>query len=60
MSECCVTQYGRASVLQRCIQMNKLSAAASLLSADVSHKPFDVAELSFRVVPRYRSEIAVK
>jgi len=53
-------QSNRAALLQRCVQMNRSSAAASLLSADVAHKPFNMAELAFNVVQRPRSEIAVK
>ena len=55
-----VTQSRRAAVLQRCVQMNRSSVAASLLSADVAHKPFDMAELSFNIIQRRRLEIAVK
>ena len=40
--------------------MNRSAAAASLVAADVAHKPFDMAELSFNVVRRPRPEIAVQ
>jgi len=40
--------------------MNRSTTAASLVTADIAHRPFDMAELSFNIVRRPHPGIAVQ